>query len=228
MATDSASSTPREKPSGPDAFRIIAAAKVIPVATMDEPSKAVSLARSLEKGGIPVVEFTFRTSGAEASIAAVAKNLPGVLVGAGTVLTVGQARAAVRAGAGFVVSPGLDPAVVRYCQARKVAVIPGACTPTEIQDAIRLGLDVLKFFPSEALGGLKTLKAMAAPFPGIRFIPTGGIGLKNLREYLAWPGVVACGGTWLADGEAVSASDWAAVTRTAAETARLCAGAGRK
>jgi 2-dehydro-3-deoxyphosphogluconate aldolase/(4S)-4-hydroxy-2-oxoglutarate aldolase len=205
-----------------DALKIISGVKVIPVVVMDDSAKAVPLARSLRDGGIPVVEFTYRTSGAEESIAAVAEQLPEVLVGAGTVLTVSQAKAAIRAGAKFIVSPGLDPEIVRFCVSRKIAVIPGTCTPTEIQTAVRLGLHVLKFFPSEALGGLKTLRAMAAPFPAVKFVPTGGINLKNLSEYLACPSVLACGGTWLAEDRLVSASDWEGITRIARETGLKC------
>ena len=204
-----------------DVFARIGSTGVLPVVVMDDAARAVPLARSLAKGGIPLVEFTFRTPSAADAIAAVSREMPEVLVGAGTVLSVGQARTAIRAGARFIVSPGLDPAIVRFCLGRRVAVIPGVATPSEIQSALRLGVNVLKFFPSESLGGLKTLKSMAAPFSGLRFVPTGGISLKNLAEYLADPLILACGGTWLAGEKALASMDWKSIELTAAETVKL-------
>ena len=199
----------------------IGQAGVIPVVITDNPACAVPLALSLKGGGIPVIEFTFRTEAAAEAIAAVSTALPDVLVGAGTVLTVSQARKAVKSGAKFIVSPGLDSAVVKYCISRKVPIIPGVATATEIQQALKLGLKILKYFPSEALGGLKTLESLAAPFTGLKFVPTGGVSLDNLEDYLSSPVVFACGGTWLAGKKFIEVSDWKSVEKIARKTALL-------
>jgi len=208
-------------PSPDHVYEEIRKAKVIPVVILDDPAPAVPLARSLRDGGIPIIEFTFRSSAAAEAILRVRRELPEMLVGAGTVLTVEQAATAVRAGAGFIVSPGLDSKVVKFCLSKKVAVLPGVCTPTEIQKALGLGLSRLKYFPSEAMGGIRTLTAISAPFPGVRFIPTGGVSLKNLKDYLSLECVLACGGTWLADKKSIAESDWDSIRRIARETVRI-------
>lgn len=171
---------------------------VVPVVVIRDPRRAVPLARALAEGGLPCAEITFRTSGAAEALRRIAAEVPDVLPGAGTVLTTGQAEAAREAGARFVVSPGFDARVVDYCRAHELPVYPGVCTPTEIQSALEAGLDVLKFFPAGPLGGASFLKAISAPFPGLRFIPTGGVKREHLPGYLRLDRVLACGGSWLA------------------------------
>jgi 2-dehydro-3-deoxyphosphogluconate aldolase/(4S)-4-hydroxy-2-oxoglutarate aldolase len=172
--------------------------RIVPVVVIRDPLQATSLAQALVEGGLPCVEITFRTPGAPEALRRIAGEVPGILVGAGTVLTVEQAAAAREAGARFIVSPGFSPRVVDYCQARDIPVYPGVCTPTEIEAALEKGLEVLKFFPAEPMGGARFLRAISAPFPELQFIPTGGIGLEQLPAYLALDQVVACGGSWLA------------------------------
>ena len=174
---------------------------VVPVIRLDRAEDAVPVCAALERGGLPIAEITFRTDAAAESIRRVKKELPGVLAGAGTVVTVAQAQAALEAGAEFIVSPGISEKVVRFCQEAGAPVIPGCATPSDITLAVELGLGCVKFFPAEAMGGLKTLKALSAPFPKMRFMPTGGVTAANLRDYLALPCVVACGGTWLVKGD---------------------------
>jgi len=170
--------------------------RLLPVIALPDAELADPLADAVAAGGLPVAEVTFRTAAAEASIEAMSKR-GDVLVGAGTVLTVDQARRAVDAGASFVVAPGTSPAVVEWCVEQGVAIYPGVATPTDIQLAMSLGIEVVKFFPAEAMGGLKTLKALAGPFGGVKFVPTGGVGPGNLPDYLAIDAVVACGGSWM-------------------------------
>ncbi len=170
---------------------------ILPVVVLEDAEAAVPLARAMERGGIPAAEVTFRTGAAEESIRRIAAEVPGVLVGAGTVTSVELAERAVRAGAKFIVSPGLNPAVVRYCLENGIPVVPGVSSPTEIEAAMGLGLSVLKFFPAEQVGGRAMLKALASPYGGIRFIPTGGVGKENLNDYLSLPNVLACGGSWI-------------------------------
>lgn len=196
---------------------------LIPVIEMPDHDLALPLADALIGGGLPCAEITFRTPAAAASIEAIARERPDVLVGAGTVLSIEQAETAISAGARFIVSPGFDREVVEYCQRREVAVLPGVVTPTEILMARHLGLDVLKFFPAEAAGGAAYLKAIAAPFRTFRFIPTGGIDAGRLAEYLALPQVVAVGGSWMAPADLLKARDFATISdrvREAVELAR--------
>ena len=182
-------------------FDTVSALGVAPVIKLDRAEDAVPVCSALEKGGLPIAEITFRTDAAAESIRRVAAQLPGVLAGAGPVVTVDQAEAALDAGAKFIVSPGISEKVVRFCQQAGVPIIPGCATPTDITLAVELGLTCVKFFPAEAMGGLKTLKALSAPFPKMRFMPTGGVTAANLRDYLALPCVAACGGTWLVKGD---------------------------
>lgn len=199
--------------------------RLVPVIAIDNAEDADHLADALIAGGLPVAEITFRTSAAEASIKAMAKRAE-MILGAGTVLNVDTVKKAVDAGAKFIVSPGFNPKVVSYCVQNKIPITPGIATPTEIEFAIDHGLSVVKFFPAEAIGGIKTLKAFAAPYGMMRFIPTGGITEKNVAEYLSYKPVLACGGSWMVAKELLTARSWTEVTRltkeavTAAKTAR--------
>lgn len=170
---------------------------VVPVVKLDDASEAVPLAKALIKGGVPLAEVTFRTDAAEDSIRLMAEQVPDVMVGAGTVLTTQQVDAAYNAGAKFIVSPGFDAKVVEYCLKLQLPVFPGCVTPTEIMDALSLGLTTLKFFPANIYGGLAGIKALSAPFPQVRFMPTGGVSSANLAEYLRFDRVIACGGSWM-------------------------------
>ena len=186
---------------------------LVPVITIESPRDAVPLAKALLDGGIGCAEITFRTASAREAIREISSTCGELLVGAGTVLTVEQAEQATQAGAQYVVAPGFDPAVVGWCQERNVPVIPGVATPTEISMALARGLSLLKFFPAEAMGGVQTLQALSAPFAGVRFIPTGGITVANLPQYLALPNVAACGGSWMAKEGMISAGRFAEIAR---------------
>ena len=178
-------------------------AKIIPVIKIDSPQEAVPLARALLQGGITVAEVTFRTEAAADGIAAIHAQVPEMLLGAGTVLTVENAQKAIDAGARFVVAPGFDPAVVDYVVEQGIAMIPGVATPTEVSLALGRGLHILKFFPAEVLGGIKMLDALAGPFPGVQFIPTGGITRSNMESYFRCKNVVAIGGSWMVQKDLV-------------------------
>jgi 2-dehydro-3-deoxyphosphogluconate aldolase / (4S)-4-hydroxy-2-oxoglutarate aldolase len=188
--------------------------KIVPVIALDRSEDAGPLGDALLAGGLPCAEITFRTDAAVGAIEVLAKN-PDILLGAGTVLTVDQVKAAFDAGARFIVAPGLNSEVVRYCVEYAIPITPGVCTPSDIERAIGLGLDVVKFFPAEAFGGLKTLKAISAPYSGMRFIPTGGVNAANLRDYLAFPKVLACGGSWIAKRDLINAGRFDEITRLA-------------
>ena len=175
---------------------------IIPVVVLDDAKDAKPLGEALVKGGLPAAEVTFRTDAAEESIRIMSK-VEGLLVGAGTVLTIEQAKRAVDAGAKFIVSPGLNPDVVKWCIDENVPVTPGVQTPTEIEKALSLGLTTVKFFPAEPAGGMKMIKAVAAPYTMMSFMPTGGINADNIREYLSYERIVACGGTWMIKKELV-------------------------
>jgi len=188
---------------------------VIPVVTVTREADALPLAAALRAGGLPIAEITFRSACAAAAISLIAQSDPDMLVGAGTVLDAKQAEAAIAAGAAFVVSPGYSAEVVAYCQKRGVPVIPGCSNATDITAAANAGLEAVKFFPAEAAGGIAALKALSAPFVGMKFVPTGGITLANLADYLALPSVVACGGTFIATKELLDRGDFAAITANA-------------
>lgn len=193
--------------------------RIVPVVVLDDPDKADALGAALVQGGLPVAEATFRTPEAAAVLRRLAQN-DDLVVGAGTVLTDRQVDQAIEAGAKFIVSPGLSAAVVRRCQEAGVPVIPGVATPSEIMLALDLGLDTVKFFPAEANGGLATIKALAAAFPQVRFMPTGGITVDTAPAYLAHPCVAAVGGSWMVAGDLLKAGRWDEVaTRCAASTA---------
>lgn len=196
--------------------------RLVPVVAIDDARDADPLADALVEGGLPVAEITFRTDAAEEAIRTIA-NRGDVLVGAGTVLTVEQARKAADAGAKFIVSPGVNPPVVEHCINVELPITPGISSPTDIDLAMSFGLTALKFFPAEAFGGLKTLKAIAAPYRMCRFIPTGGISAENLADYLKFDKVIACGGSWMVKGELIAGKQFdriAALTREAVDIAR--------
>ena len=194
---------------------------IIPVVVIDDAKDAVPLAKALCEGGLPVAEVTFRTEAAEEAIRLMAEACPEMLVGAGTVLTTEQVDRAVAAGAKFIVSPGLNPKVVKYCQEKNVPITPGTARPTDIEMALELGLEVVKFFPAEQNGGLPMIKAMAAPYTKVKFMPTGGINAKNLKSYLDFDKIIACGGSWMVPKDLVAAGDFEAIknlTREAVNT----------
>jgi 2-dehydro-3-deoxyphosphogluconate aldolase / (4S)-4-hydroxy-2-oxoglutarate aldolase len=186
--------------------------RLIPVIVIDDPASAPALGRALAAGGLPCAEVTFRTPNARESLARIASECPDVLAGAGTVLTVAQAKDARDAGAKFIVAPGFNPVVVDYCLEQDIPVFPGIATPSEIEAALTRGLSVLKFFPAEPLGGLPYLKAISAPYSGVEFMPTGGISAQNMGSYLAFPKVVACGGSWMAPSDWIAARDFDRIT----------------
>ena len=194
---------------------------VVPVVVLKKAEDAAPLAKALMEGGLKCAEVTFRTEAAAECIRIMTEKYPEMLVGAGTVLSVKQVEEAVSAGAKFIVSPGFDAEVVDYCIEKKIPVLPGVATPSEALQGIKRGLSVLKFFPAEQAGGLPMIKAMAAPYGDMRFVPTGGINEKNLSEYLAFPKIAACGGSWMVPDDAVEAKDWGRIEALAREAVRL-------
>ncbi len=181
---------------------------IIPVVVLDDSKDAAPLAKVLCENGLPCAEVTFRTSAAEESIRIMSREFPNMLVGAGTVLTKEQVDRAMNAGAKFIVSPGLNPKIVQYCIDNSVPVTPGTQTPSEMEQALELGLKVVKFFPAENAGGLAMIKAVAAAYVDLKFMPTGGINAKNVRDYLAYNRIIACGGSWMVKKDLVSAGEW--------------------
>lgn len=196
---------------------------VIPVIRISNPANAAPLARALVKGGIRTAEITFRTEAAAESIKRMLDAEPDMIVGAGTVLTLRALDDAVSAGSAFIVAPGLNTKIVREAQNRKVPMVPGIMTPTEIEAALDLGLDFVKFFPAEAAGGAKMLKAVSAPYSMVRFMPTGGITMENAGEYLSLKSVVCCGGSFIADDKLIENGDFEQITRNAAAVCELAA-----
>ena len=201
----------------------IARARVVPVVVVDDAEQGVLVASALRDGGLPIAEVTFRTAGARAAIEAIAREVPDVLVGAGTVVNAAQVDEAVEAGARFLVSPGLSAAVVRRAQEVGVPVLPGVATPSDVIAALDLGLDAVKLFPANVVGGPAAVKAFSAPFPGLRFVPTGGVSAANLLDYLALPSVLAAGGSWMVDATLVRSGDTAEITRRTREAVELAA-----
>ena len=201
----------------------LAAARLVPVVVLDDAAHAAPLAGALVAGGLPVAEVTFRTAAAEDSIRAMAAR-GDMLVGAGTVLSVEQVDRAVAAGASYIVSPGLSRTVVERCREHGVLALPGAVTATEVQAALELGLSAVKFFPAGTSGGAAAIKALAAPFAGLGFVPTGGIGAHNLHEYLDVPAVLAVGGSWMVPRDVVAAGDFDRITALTAEAVALTTG----
>jgi 2-dehydro-3-deoxyphosphogluconate aldolase/(4S)-4-hydroxy-2-oxoglutarate aldolase len=206
-----------------DVFAQIAALKLVPVVKLEHAADAVALGEALVAGGLPVAEITFRTGAAAESIRILSARLPQMLVGAGTVLTVDHARQAVDAGAQFLVAPGFNPRVVDFCLSQGIRIVPGVNSPTDVEMGLERGLQVLKFFPAEASGGLKMLKALCGPYSGVRFMPTGGITPSNLLEYLAFDRVLACGGTWMVETALISTGRFDEITRLTRAAVELIA-----
>ena len=200
---------------------------VVPVVTLLNAAEALPLVEALLSGGLGCAEVALRTDAAVAALPLIRRAFPELLVGAGTVLTIGQAQAALDAGAQFVVAPGMRPEVADYVRSRDVPMIPGIVTPSEIEAAMARGIDLVKFFPAEQFGGPATIKAFAGPYPSVRYIPTGGVSPANLGTYLALPQVVACGGSWMVKAELLAAGDFAAVTRLAREAVAIVAATRR-
>lgn len=199
----------------------ISAIGIVPVVKLDDAKDAVPLAKALCEGGLPCAEITFRTAAAEEAIRAIRRACPDMLLGAGTVLTTDQVDRAVAAGAAFIVSPGLNPKVVRHCVDKGIPVTPGTSCPSDVEQAIELGLDVVKFFPAEAAGGVAMIKAMAAPYVGMKFLPTGGVNAKNLNDYLSYDRILACGGSWMVKSDLINAGEFGKIrdmTREAVQT----------
>ena len=194
---------------------------IIPVVVIDDVKDAEPLAKALCEGGLPCAEVTFRTAAAEESIRIMAEKFPEMLIGAGTVLTTDQVDRAVAAGAKFIVSPGTNPKVVKYCVEKNIPITPGTCTPSEVEQALEHGLEVVKFFPAEQAGGLKMIKAMAAPYVGVKFMPTGGISPENVREYLAYDRIIACGGSWMVKGDLIKAGNFDKIVELTKEAANI-------
>ena len=193
-----------------------------PVIKLNNPERdATPLAKALCEGGVPVAEVTFRAAGADKAIELMKQACPDMLVGAGTVLTTAQVDAAAKAGAEFIVTPGLDPDLVKYCQEIGMPIFPGCTTPTDYHTAYKLGLEVLKFFPAEQSGGLSKIKAMSAPFPMFKVMPTGGISLKNLKEYLSCPVICACGGSYMVTADLIDNQRWDEITELCRQSAQI-------
>ncbi len=190
---------------------------IVPVIKIDRVEDALPLAKALCEGGLPVAEITFRTACAKEAIKIITTHLPEMLVGAGTVLTTEQVDQAVEAGASFIVSPGLNPKVVKYCVDKGIPITPGCTNPSDIEQAIELGLELVKFFPAEAAGGIKMIKAMAAPYTTMKFMPTGGVSAKNLNEYLSFDKVIACGGSWMVDASLINSGQFDKITELTRE-----------
>lgn len=188
---------------------------IIPVVAIEDAATAVSLGQALVDGGLPCAEITFRTAAAAEAIRNMSAAFPDMLVGAGTVLTVGQAETAKAAGAKFIVTPGFDAAVVDWCLANDMPITPGVMTPTEINMALNKGITLVKFFPAEAAGGIKALKAISGPYVGVKFIPTGGISAANLADYLSLPMVHACGGSFMVAKQMITAGQFDEITALA-------------
>lgn len=202
-------------------FEQVAAKKIIPVVKLDRVSDAKPLGEALCKGGLPVAEVTFRTGAAEESIRIMRKEFPDMMVGAGTVLNVEQARRALDAGATFLVAPGFCRSVVEFAIDNHLPVFPGTCTPSEVMAAMEYNLPVVKFFPAVQYGGLGTIKALAAPFPSLKFMPTGGINASNVLEFLAFDKIIACGGSWMVKDSLINEGNFEEIARLTAEAVTL-------
>ncbi len=194
---------------------------VVPVVVLNNAKDALLLAKALIEGGLPCAEVTFRTEAAEESIRQMAEKYPEMLVGAGTVLTIEQVDRAVNAGAKFIVSPGFDPEIVDYCLSREIPIFPGCVTPSEVARAVKRGLKVVKFFPAEQYGGVSAIKALAAPYTMVRFMPTGGVSLKNLKDYLSCDKIIACGGSWMVKGDLIEAGEFDKIREMTKEAVTL-------
>ena len=202
----------------------LAKSVVVPVVVLDKVEDAIPTAKAMAAGGVDTMEITFRTACAPECIKAVAENCPDVLVGAGTIINVEQAKLAVEMGAKFIVSPGFDPEIVSWCIENNIPVAPGCVTPTEITAAIKMGLKVVKFFPANVYGGLNAMKNLAAPFVGIKFMPTGGVNAQNLREYIDAPFIHAVGGSWVCPKADIAAGNFEKITQLCAEARQAAFG----
>ena len=207
-----------------DVMKQLSLIGIVPVIAINDAADAVPLAKALMDGGLPCAEVTFRTAAAADAIKAMTEAYPEMVVGAGTVLTCEQVDRAVAAGAKFIVSPGLNPTTVKYCQEIGVPVCPGTANPSDIEVALSLGLKTVKFFPAEAAGGLKYIKSIAAPYGDVRFMPTGGVSEKNLLDYLSFGKIICCGGSWMVPGDAIKAKDWDRIRELTASAVQLMLG----
>ncbi len=202
----------------------LANAIVVPVVVIDDAKDAAPTANAMVKGGIDVMEITFRTAAAPEAIKSVAENCPDMLVGAGTILNLEQCKLAVSMGAKFIVSPGFDAEVVSYCIENGIAVTPGCVTPTEITAAVNMGLKIIKFFPANVYGGLNAMKNLSAPFVGVKFMPTGGVNARNLKEYVDAPFIHAVGGSWVCPKADIAAGNFEKITELCAEARKAARG----
>ena len=194
---------------------------VIPVVVINKTEDAKPLAKALCEGGLKCAEVTFRTDAAQEAIRIMSKEYPDMMVGAGTVLTIDQVDRAVSAGAKFIVSPGFDPEIVDYCIDKDIPVVPGCMTPSEVAQGVKRGLEVLKFFPAQQAGGVAMIKAMAAPYTSVMFMPTGGINADNLEQYLSFKKIAACGGSWMVKADLIDSKDFQKITELTKEAVRL-------
>ncbi len=201
----------------------ISAFGIIPVVVLEDAKDAAPLAKALVEGGLSCAEVTFRTDTAEESIKIMTSEYPDMFVGAGTVLTIEQVDRAVAAGAKFIVSPGFDPEIVDYCLSKEISVFPGCITPSEVAQAVKRGLKAVKFFPAEQFGGVAAIKAIAAPYVGVKFMPTGGINAKNLESYLRCDKIVACGGSWMVKGDLIKEGKFNEIKAMTEEAVKLAA-----
>ncbi len=204
-----------------DLLTQVAEKKIVPVVKLDRAADAKPLGEALCQGGLPVAEVTFRTDAAEESIQIMKKEFPEMMVGAGTIVNVEQAKRAQGAGASFLVSPGISRSVVEFALDNKLPIFPGTCTPSEVMIAMEYQLPLVKFFPAKQYGGLDTIKALAAPFPSMKFMPTGGINASNILDFLAFNKIVACGGSWMVKDSLITSGDFAEITRLTAEAVSL-------
>lgn len=198
--------------------------RIVPVVVLEDAKDAAPLANALCEGGLACAEVTFRTEEAADVIKEMKKARPDMLVGAGTVLTKEQVDQAVEAGAQFIVSPGLNPEIVEYCVEKNLTIIPGCANPSDVEQALKYHLEVVKFFPAEALGGLKLIKAMSAPYKNVRFMPTGGINPNNVKEYLDFKAIIACGGTWMVPKDAVENKEFDKIEKLTKEAVEAIQG----
>ena len=194
---------------------------VIPVVVINKTEDAKPLAKALCEGGLKCAEVTFRTDAAQEAIRIMSQEYPDMMVGAGTVLTIDQVDRAVSAGAKFIVSPGFDPEIVDYCIDKDIPVVPGCMTPSEVAQGVKRGLEVLKFFPAQQAGGVAMIKAMAAPYTSVMFMPTGGINADNIEQYLSFKKIAACGGSWMVKADLIDSKDFEKITELTKEAVRL-------
>jgi len=204
-----------------DILNVLGIHKVIPVVVLNNSEDAIPLAKALVEGGLPVAEVTFRTDAALEAIRIIAESYPEIVLGAGSVSNIEQVKCAIDAGAKYIVCAGFSKKVVDYCVNNDIPIVPGICTPTEMMMAQECGLNVVKFFPSEQCGGLKTINAISAPFPKMKFIPTGGISMKNIKEYLSCDKILACGGSWMVNNSLIKTGEFDKIKELVAETVKL-------